>query len=124
MARRTVWKRSLTLKAWPHRYANVRQPRWYGVLRYWLARAQMNRVPVSHFPEGGAYACSRCERTFPDHYARNVHQWRDHPGCPACRIEDFHEWVRSSRAAFHSCRCRPEDCERGCHRSGHPFRRV
>lgn len=114
----------LRLRLWPHRYANIPQPWWYDLTRYWRARLQARAVPVSHFPDGGAFVCPFCDRTFPDHYARNVHEWRDHVGCPRYRIDDFHEWIFSGRSALHSFRCRPEECEHGCHGSGDPFRRV
>lgn len=117
-----VDRSSLRLRLWPHRYASIPQPRWYDLARYWLARLQIDRQPVTHFPEGGAYVCPSCDRTFADHYLRNVHEWREHPGCPRHRIESFGEWVASSESAFHSCRCRPEDCERGCWPPD-PFRR-
>jgi hypothetical protein len=119
------WRYRRRFRLLPHNYGNIPQPRWYETIRYYWARYG-DRPEVTIFPEcnrGYQYVCSAgCHRTFPDYYTRNVHEWREHPGCPKYRIENFHEWLRSDQSGYHSCRCRPEDCEQGCLPGG-PFRR-
>ena len=119
-------REQLRYRLWPHNFATVPQPRWYDILRYgWAQYVDLDRVKMTLFPEtnrGYQYVCPHCDRTFPNHYTRNVHEWREHPGCPKYRIELFWEWVYSKQGSTHSCRCRPEDCEQGCFPGG-PFRR-
>ena len=108
----------------PRPRLNVRQPRWYEVLRYgWAYYAGLDRVRVTFFPEvnrRGQYVCPFCDRTFPDHYPRTVHEWRAHQGCPRYRAP-FWDCVLRGRT-FTPLRCAPHECTRGCSPGG-PFRR-
>lgn len=116
------WRKRFLL---PHNYASIPQPWWYNTLRYLRAR-YIDQPAVTHFPElndGAQYCCSHCDRTFPDHYTRNFHEWETHPGCPKYRKATFWRWMQDDDGWKHSCRCKPEDCERGCFDKGSIYRR-
>ena len=114
---RTKWRYRRRFRLLPHRYANIPQPWWYETVRYLWAHF-FDRPVVTMFPEfnrGKQYCCSHCDRTFPDYYTRNVHEFEVHPGCPKHRKETFWRWMQDDDSYAHSCRCKPEDCQRGCY---------
>jgi hypothetical protein len=95
-------------------------------LRYVFHNLVLPKPKVTFFPKGGSYVCGHgqnCNRTFPTYYARNFHEWKEHPGCPRFRKATFWDWLRDDDRYHHSCRCQQaSECTHGCWKSGSPFR--